>query len=73
MATDGKVILIEGVIPSGNESHIIKYFDLNMMTLNGGRERTTENFNALLKAAGFNVLRILPTTTAMSIVEAERA
>ena len=73
MATDGKVILIEGVIPSGNESHIIKYFDLNMMTLNGGRERTAEDFNALLKAAGFNVLRIIPTATAMSIVEAKRA
>lgn len=73
MTTDGKLILIEGVIPSGNESHIIKYFDLNMMTLNGGRERTAEEFEALLIAGGFNVLRITPTTTAMSIVEAERA
>jgi spermidine synthase len=73
MATDGKVVLIEGVIPDGNESHIIKYFDLNMMMLNGGRERTAEDFKALLNAAGFNVSRIIPTTTAMSIVEAERA
>jgi SAM-dependent methyltransferase len=73
MAADGRVVLIEGVIPDGNESHIIKYFDLNMMMLNGGRERTAEDFKALLNAAGFNVLRIIPTTTAMSIVEAERA
>jgi hypothetical protein len=65
-------VLIEGVIPGGNESHIIKYFDLNMMMLNGGRERTAEDFKMLLNAAGFNVLRIIPTTTAMSIVEAER-
>ena len=47
-------------------------FDLNMMMLNAGRERTAGDFKALLKAAGFNVLRIIPTTTAMSIVETER-
>ena len=42
MATDGRIVLIEGVIPNGTSAHH-QVFDLNLMMLNAGRERTAED------------------------------
>ena len=48
--------------------------DLEMLVNTpGGRERTELEFRAILAAAGFGVVRIVPTSTATSIVEARPA
>ena len=73
MGQTGRLLLIEGVIESDNEPHITKYFDLNMMILNGGCERTSNDYRVLLESAGFNLVKIVSTNTAMSIIEAEKA
>jgi hypothetical protein len=41
-----------------------------MLLLTGGCERTRAEYRALLAAAGFKLKRIVPTSTASSIVEA---
>ncbi|HEX8745884.1 MAG TPA: methyltransferase [Pyrinomonadaceae bacterium] len=69
----GKVILIESVIPAGNEPSLAKFGDLVMMLIPGGRERTAEEFRALFEAAGFRLERILPTESPMCVIEAVTA
>jgi hypothetical protein len=36
----------------------------------GGQERTAQEYEALLGKAGFRVLRVVPTESAVSIIEA---
>ena len=72
MPANGKLILIEAVVPSSNEPHFSKFIDLNMLVMTGGRERTEDEYRTLLAAAGFNLTRIVPTPSPMSVVEAER-
>lgn len=73
MAADGKLLLIESVIPSGNEPSFAKFMDLNMLVMTGGRERTESQYRELLAAAGFELIRIVPTPSPFCVIEAVRA
>jgi hypothetical protein len=44
--------------------------DVSMMILTGGRERTRDEFAALLERAGLRLLRVLPTRAGVKILEA---
>ncbi len=70
IAADGKVLLIETVVPAGNEPHLGKLFDLEMLVSPGGVERTEEEFRELLSQAGFRLTRVVPTKSHLSIIEA---
>lgn len=67
MATPGTLLLVEGVVRPANESDVTKLFDLNMLVLAGGRERTAAEYQALLEAAGFAVASIIPTPAVMGV------
>ncbi len=67
----GKLLLVEGLIPPGNEPAISKFFDLAMMVVPGGMERTEDEYRQLLAASGFCITRIVPTATWVSVIEAE--
>ena len=67
-----KVILLDAVLPHGNEPHFGKILDLEMLMLPGGRERTEEEFRTLFAKAGFQLTRIVPNKSPLSVVEAER-
>jgi hypothetical protein len=69
MPETGKLLLVEMVIPPGNEPHFGKIQDLEMMLSPGGLERTGEEFRALFAAAGFELTRIIPTASPMSVIE----
>jgi hypothetical protein len=43
---------------------------LHMMVLFGARERTAAELRELLAAAGFHLVRIMPTSAGPSIIEA---
>jgi hypothetical protein len=43
-----------------------------MLIFFGGQERTAEEYEELLEAAGFGEIRVLPTDTDWSVVEAVR-
>ena len=67
----GKLLIVDTVVPPGNQPHYSKLLDLNMLVLTPrGRERTRKEFAALLSGAGFRMSRIVPTASALSIVEA---
>jgi hypothetical protein len=69
----GRVILIESVIPAGNEPGLGKIIDLEMLVMPGGKERTAEEFRKLFAGAGFELTRVVPTTSPLSVVEAKPA
>jgi hypothetical protein len=46
--------------------------DLNMLVMNGGRERTKTDFRELFDAAGLRMTRVIPTLSPLCIVEAAR-
>jgi len=73
MAPGGRVLIVETVVPEGNEPHYSKLLDLEMLVSPGGIERTATEYAALLDAAGLRLSRIVPTLSPFSIVEAVRA
>ncbi|GAA2012556.1 methyltransferase [Nocardiopsis rhodophaea] len=73
MAPDGRVLIIEQVIPPGDTPHPGKTMDFSMLTLLNGRERTEEQFAALLAAADLRLNRVIPTASPCSLVEAAPA
>lgn len=66
----GRLLIVEAVLPPGDTPHHGKMMDLLMLTVTGGLERSAEQFSALVGAAGFKLLRVIPTATHQSIVEA---
>jgi hypothetical protein len=70
MAREGRVLLIEMIVPDTNSASFSKLLDLNMLVMTGGGERTEAEFVGLLDAAGYKLTRIVPTTAPQSIIEA---
>jgi len=70
MAVGGKLLIVEMVIPPGNEPHFGKLQDLEMLLLPGGLERTEAEFKSLVERARFRLTRIIPTESPLSVVEA---
>jgi SAM-dependent methyltransferase len=67
---DGKLLLVEFVIPPGNDPHPGKLTDINMLVSLGGRERTEAEFRDVLAEAGFRLTQIIPTSAGKSVIEA---
>ena len=70
---NGRVVLLESVLPKGNAPDFGKIIDLEMMAMPGGRERTEEEWRVLLARAGFTLTRVAPTRSPLSVVEARPA
>ncbi len=73
MAPDGRVLVIEAIIPPGNEPSRVKFLDLQMLVMNGGRQRTEKEYRQLYAAAGLRLRHVIPTSTDFSIIEGVRA
>jgi hypothetical protein len=65
----GKLLVIEMVVPPGNEPSLSKLLDLQMLAVLPGCERTEEEYSALFSAAGFKLTRIVPTMSPYSVIE----
>jgi hypothetical protein len=57
-------------VQQGDAPSHAKMLDLNMLVLVGGRERTEEEYRALLQAAGLALRRVLPATADTDVLEA---
>ena len=69
MRRGSRVLVIERVVPEGNEASEAKLFDINMLVVTGGLERTESEYQKIFEAAGFELTRIIPTKAPVSIVE----
>ncbi len=73
MPDGGRLLVIEPVVPLGNEPSFAKLLDLLMLVWTpGGKERTEVEHRAILAAAGFEMRRIISTATPVSVIEAVR-
>ena len=66
------LLVIESVIPPGNEPFHGKFLDLHMLLIPGGKERTESEYRTLFNRAGFELTRIVPTGAEVSIVEGKK-
>jgi SAM-dependent methyltransferase len=69
IAPEGRLLVIDRVVPSGNERSPSKLADLQMLVMSGGRERSPSEFDELFQSAGFRVAQIHATAAPQSIVE----
>ncbi|BET96214.1 methyltransferase [Xenorhabdus taiwanensis] len=71
MSPDGRILVMDPVIPNGNVSHAGKEMDLLCMGVyEEGRERTEDELRQLLANAGLKLNRVIDTGCHISIVEA---
>lgn len=69
MKAESRLLVIEMVIPPGNEPSIAKLLDLEMLVITGGLERTESEFKDMLELSGFKFSRIIPTRENICIIE----
>ncbi|MFN8547113.1 MAG: methyltransferase [Candidatus Eisenbacteria bacterium] len=69
MSSSARLLVIERVIPVGNDPMIGKLIDIGMLVLTGGQERTEAEYRALLEAAGFRQSAIVAAGEGTSVVE----
>jgi hypothetical protein len=70
MNPGGRVLIIETVLPDDDTPHPGKIFDIVMLVAPGGQERTEQEYTTLLGKAGLRLTRVVPTESAVSVVEA---
>jgi hypothetical protein len=69
-----RVFIIEHIIPGPDVPHFAKLFDIHMMCWGTGRERTVEEYAALLERTGWKYAHTwFPQSRMMGVVEAVRA
>ena len=74
MGKNGKLLIVEKIIPPGNEPFDGKLLDLHMLIMtHGGRERTKLEYQQLFEASGFRVSRVVDTNSPWSVLEAVKA
>jgi len=73
MKPEGRVLIVEMVLPEGDVAHPGKLLDMMMLVGPGGQERTTSEYEALLAASGFRMSRVVLTQSAVSVIEAVQA
>jgi O-methyltransferase domain/Dimerisation domain len=72
MPQGARLLVVEHVLPPGDEPSFGKLLDLNMLLLPGGVERTEDEFRRLYEVAGFRLTRIVPAQGDLSVVEGQR-
>jgi hypothetical protein len=66
---NGRLLIVEQVIPDGNAFHPGKFLDMVMLAVTGGRERTAAEYGELVAPAGFKLERVVPTPSSVSVVD----
>ncbi|MCA9089675.1 MAG: hypothetical protein KDA90_13705 [Planctomycetaceae bacterium] len=67
--SEAALLVVESFIAPGDDPGMAKFLDRTMMLISGGKERTAEEFWELYDRAGFDLIRIVPTITEVSIGE----
>jgi SAM-dependent methyltransferase len=70
MRPDSRLLLAERIIPAGSGAAEAKLFDISMMVVAGGQERTEREHRGILAAAGLDLVRVIPTNSPLSLIEA---
>jgi hypothetical protein len=69
MNPQSRLLIIEMVI--GSPADLMgTFYDLHMQVIQGGKERTEDEFRTLLSKAGLKLNRIIPSKSPLKIIEA---
>ncbi|MET0135871.1 MAG: methyltransferase [Kibdelosporangium sp.] len=69
MSSEARLLVIDAVVPVGNDPHPGKLYDLAMMTNFNGKERTENEFNDLFAATGLKATQFVQTPGTVSVIE----
>ncbi|MER5736537.1 MULTISPECIES: AMP-binding protein [unclassified Streptomyces] len=71
LASGGRLLVIEMLVPEDGTQHVSRWSDLGMMVLTGGRERDRAGFARILEAAGYRMHRVSAVAgSPFSVIEA---
>ncbi|MGI8915131.1 MAG: methyltransferase [Chloroflexota bacterium] len=73
MTEQAKLLVVELVLPPGNDQFFGKLLDLHMLVMAGGRERTADEYRLLFASAGFRLTSAVPTQAGASVIGGVRA
>ncbi len=73
MPAHGCLLLVEQLLDESPDPVRTAFSDLTMLVMAGGRERTTDEYGSLLKAAGFDLTRTVTTGSDVFVIEAAPA
>ncbi|HEY6384812.1 MAG TPA: methyltransferase [Candidatus Acidoferrum sp.] len=66
---NGKLLIVDCVVPAGNAPSVSKTWTSPCSPCPAARNDTAAQFRSLLKASGFELKSITPTTTMISVVD----
>lgn len=69
MGEQGRILVVEIVLPEGNAPSFGKFLDLEMLLFMRSFERTEEQYRSLFEKAGFRLSRVVPTGSPYSVIE----
>jgi hypothetical protein len=69
MKRNSKLLVAEYVLGSPGCSPEGELMDLMMLVMNGGRERTRDEFTAIFAEAGFRLTSVKQTSVSLSVIE----
>jgi hypothetical protein len=73
LPSEGRLFIVEHIVPGPETPHFSKLFDIHMLCALTGKERTEEEYLALLKQAGFEHIRThFPASRIMGVIEAKK-
>ena len=69
MKPGAKLLIIDAVVTTGNSRDFAKDVDVAMLVLFGGKERTLDEWQMLLRAANLKLVDVYATPSMLSIIE----
>ena len=73
VAVDGRLLVLERLLEPERPAPPSAFMDLQMLVIGGGTGRSEPEYRSLLRAAGFELQRVIPTGTSRSVFEARPA
>ncbi len=70
MKPSAAVLLLEAVLPEHGRPSVATMFDVNMMVMLTGRERTEAQFRSLLAGADLRLTSVVAISDRLSLIEA---
>lgn len=66
---DGRILVLERVVGKGEDPELASLWDLHLLMMNGGGQRTLDQFRALAEAAGLRLERLVPLPMGNACIE----
>jgi hypothetical protein len=66
------LLVVETILPPAPQPSPVAFMDMNMFVMLDGRERTADEYGAMLRRRGFETRRVIPTGGMFGLIEATR-